>query len=319
LSSGLRLIREWRQKKQIDSPIQDIALAPASSDLIEDTLLPMFLREATGAQLYGVATEDYLDIPFPDPDSFIRLRFTLQEAERSSCELRNASVLLLRRIGLKHFSKQKLVADDYSRHAQLNKCHQVWFEAEQQAERDSRWSKDDRVAMSNLKVTLCATKAYIGCAASVLQAPYDAYLDTFKALVHHAEIVLNAMDLNNTHAAKFKFEMSIIPPLYHTATRCRCPVTRRKAVALLARGPPREGLWDAEQHVLVANRVIEMEESELNPETGWPVERTRLWSSVIDANMDARGGFWAYFLPSEWVGEVDATGKQRVIQERFNL
>jgi hypothetical protein len=62
-----------------------------------------------------------------------------------------------------------------------------------------------------------------------------------------------------------------------------------------------------------------MEESELNPETGWPVERTRLWSSVIDANMDARGGFWAYFLPSEWVGEVDATGKQRVIQERFNL
>ena len=318
-SNGLRLIREWRQQKRIDTPIQDVTLASASSDLIEDTLLPMFLREATAAQLYGVATEDHLDIPFPDPDSFIRRPFTLQEAERSSCELRNASVLLLRRIGLKHILKQKLVANDYNRQARLNECHRMWFETEQQAERDSQRSEDDRVSMSNLKVFLYATMAYIGCAASVLQVSYDAYLDAFKALVHHAEIVLNGMTLHKTHAAKFTFEMSIIPPLYHTATRCRCPITRRKAVSLLARGPPREGLWDAEQHVLVLNRVIEMEESELDPETGWPVERTRLWSSVIDANMDAQGGFWAYFLPSEWVGVVDATGKQRLIQERFNL
>ena len=320
MSSGLRLLCEWQQKRRVDSPLGDTACASRPpGDLIEGTLLPMFLRGATSAQLYGVATEDHLGIPFPDPSTFIRLPFNLKEAERSCCELRNASVLLLRRIAMRRSLKHDLVADDYERHAQLNECHRIWFETERQTEETAQWPEDDRVALSNLKVALYATKTYIGCAASVLQTPYDAYIDTFKALIHHAEIVLNAMNLNNTHAAKFTFEMSIIPPLYHTATRCRCPITRRKAVALLARGPPREGLWDAEQHVLVSNRVIEMEESELDPETGWPVERTRLWSSVIDANMDANGGFWAYFLPSEWVGVVDATGKQRLIQERFNL
>ena len=144
-------------------------------------------------------------------------------------------------------------------------------------------------------------------------------LARLRALIHEAETVLNALQTSHPHAANFTFEISIVAPLYHTATRCRCPTTRRKAVALLARHPPREGLWDAEQHVLVTRRVIEMEESELDSSTGWPVERTRLYSSVIDANMDANGGFWVYFLPAEWVGEVDASGKQRLIQERFNM
>jgi hypothetical protein len=175
------------------------------------------------------------------------------------------------------------------------------------------------LSLSALKVGLYATTSYVGCAASTLQTPYDAYLQTFRALVRHASTVLDAISPVKPHAAKFTFEMSIIPPLYHTAHRCRCPVTRRKAIALLARSPPREGLWDADQHVLVAERIVELEESELDLETGWPVEQTRLYSSVIDANMDAKGGFWVYFLPSGWVGELDSAGKQRLLHERFQM
>ncbi|KAF9700725.1 hypothetical protein EKO04_001815 [Ascochyta lentis] len=319
MTNGLRLISEWQQQQRVDSPFQDSVCTTGPAGLIEEILLPMFQRGMTSAQLYGVRTEDHFDIPFPDPDRFTKLPFSLSEAERSSRELRNASVLFLRQVGVRHMQKIALDAAATSRQTQLLECHRVWFERVQIAEATLPWSEKDRTSLCALKVTLYATTTYIGCVMSVLQVPYDRYLDTFKALIRNAEIVLDAMDLNTTHAAKFTFEMSIIPPLYHTATRCRCPDTRRKAISLLERGPPREGLWDADQHVLATRRVVELEESELDSETGWPVERTRLYSSVIDGNMDAKGGFWVYFLPSEWVGEVDATGKQRLLQERFNM
>lgn len=319
MTNGLRLISEWQQQQRADSPFEALAVTNCPKSLIEDVLLPMFQRGMTSAQLYGVATEDHYDISFPEPDRFIEHPFSLTEAERLSRELRNASVLFLRQTGLKTFQKIALDAKDLEQQAHLTECHRIWFERAQRAEDSQQWSVDDLISLSALRVAQYATVTYVGCATSVLQVPYDAYLETFQALIHHAEIVLNAMDLNKTHAAKFTFEMTIIPPLYHTATRCRCPSTRRKAVSLLARRPPREGLWDADQHVLVTKRVIELEESELDPETGWPVERTRLYSSVIDANMDANGGFWAYFVPSEWVDEVDATGQRRQLQEHFNL
>ncbi|KAJ4342532.1 hypothetical protein N0V95_006933 [Ascochyta clinopodiicola] len=319
MTNGLRLISEWQQQRKIDAPLQGSACTTGPTGLIEEILLPMFQRGITSAQLYGVKTEDHLDIPFPDPDRFLKLPFSLEEAERSSRELRNASVLFLRQVGFKHMGKIPLDVADTVQQAQLLECHRVWFERVQIAEDTLRWSKNDRVSLSALKVALYATTTYIGCVTTVLQVPFDKYLHTFKALIRNAEIVLDAMDLNKTHSAKFTFEASIIPPLNHTATRCRCPSTRRKAISLLERGPPREGLWDAEQHVLVTRRVVELEEAELDPETGWPVERTRIYSSVTDGNMDVNGGFWVYFIPSAWVGEVDATGKQRQWQERFHM
>lgn len=317
MTNGLRLIREWQQKNE--SPSKNLVSANGSDNLIQGILLPMFQRVMTSAQLYGVATEDHLDIIFPNPDSFIRLPLTLYEAERSSRELRNASLLFLRQIGAKNLQRTALSEEDLEQQARLIECHRIWFERIQVAEDSQQWSRDELIPLSALKVALYATSSYTGCAASVLQVTYDMYLPTFQALLRHAKIVLDAMEIKCTHTARFTFEMSIIPPLYHTAVRCRCPVTRREAISLLARHPRREGLWDAEQHVLVAKRVIELEERELDPATAWPPEHTRLFSSVIDANMDAKGNFWARFVPSGWVGQLDATGKQQEMMERLSL
>ncbi|KAJ8114265.1 hypothetical protein OPT61_g3821 [Boeremia exigua] len=319
MTNGLKLIHEWQQKKKADLPSLNLAYGKDSGSVIDDILLPMFQRGMTSAQLYGVPTEEHLDIPFPDPDCFIRLPFTLQEAERSSRELRNASVLYIRRTLIRVTHSIPFDGKCREQQAQLTECHRVWFERVQIAEDSQQWSRDELVALSALKVTLYATTTHIECSDTTLQVPFDRYLHTFRALVRHAEIVLDAMDLKSTHAAKFTFDMTLIPQLFHTATRCRCPTTRREAVALLSRGLPREGLWDAEQHALVARRAIEMEEREVDPKTGWPVERSRLYTSVIDANMDAGGGFWVTFVPSGWVFEVDASGKPRQILERFNM
>lgn len=78
-------------------------------------------------------------------------------------------------------------------------------------------------------------------------------------------------------------------------------MTRREAVALLKMNPPREGIWDSETHVALANRVIEIEESSLDPVTGWPTESSRLWCSVQDANGYANGKILVTFALAQWV------------------
>ncbi|KAF2995727.1 hypothetical protein E8E13_004765 [Curvularia kusanoi] len=311
MTNGLRLIRDWTN---------DSISITRPGTLIEHMLLPMFQRGVTSALLYGVAAEEHYDIPVPDPNAFIKLPFSLLEAERTSRELRNASIVFVRNVSIKWHGGIAPSWEDLQTQAQLIACHQRWLHhVESFSNSLPPSSTVDRVSFSALKVVQYATFVHVACATSTHQTAYDAYLPTFYALLDEAEIVLDAISASKptSPAANFTFEISLVAPLSHTATRCRCPTTRRRAISLLERGPPREGLWDAEQHVLVARRTVELEERELDPESGWPVERTRLYSSVIDANMDAAGGFWVYFLPSEWIGMLDEAGKQRMLQERF--
>jgi hypothetical protein len=80
----------------------------------------------------------------------------------------------------------------------------------------------------------------------------------------------------------FTFEIGLIPPLYFTAINCRHLLLRRKAVALLRQGSRREGLRDAEPMARVAERVIKLEENNLEAGTdGWPEEKGRIHDVAI--------------------------------------
>ena len=64
---------------------------------------------------------------------------------------------------------------------------------------------------------------------------------------------------------------------------------------------------------MVARRVIEIEESEVDRETGRPVQRTRLASALIDGNIDENGGFWVSFTTASWIsrGRVPRKSSRR--------
>lgn len=53
---------------------------------------------------------------------------------------------------------------------------------------------------------------------------------------------------------------------------------------------------------------MEMEEVEVD-DRGRPTERARLWSSVIDLNVEHNREFWAIFYPATWVNDIDGEGK----------
>ncbi|KAF2467052.1 uncharacterized protein BDR25DRAFT_336206 [Lindgomyces ingoldianus] len=361
LNSGLKIISEWQQGRlnsSLVSPLSSQSSLAISREfsgpttMIEDSLIPMFTRAIASALLYGVRIEQIFEIPCPRPQSFPERPFTtILEAQSSIHELRNPTILFARTMAQKLIRRKLITAEDLQHQTHLLECHHAWIRALQILEHEGSLSKEDKVVASSLKVGYYSTYIMLACATEVRQKPHDAHISSFKAINHHAKVVLDSMGFHasssssppSVHpsspssacggatsvspprpssraAANFTFEISLIPCLHFTATRCRCPITRREAVSLLALNPPREALWDAEQHVAVSNRVIEIEESEVDPGTGWPVERTRLWCAVIDGNMDQNGGFWVIFALASWVQEREfsrASGERRRLDSQW--
>lgn len=363
LSSGLKMISEWQQgdlhsppsnvtvqarwgqggytsplNKQPPSPSQNFlptlnwSPRPAAT-LIEDSLLPIYSRAITGALLYGVFIEDIYDIPIPYPKTFPGRTFTnIHDAQEAFLAVQNPSVRFACRMGMNLFLQRPVTDKIQQDQAQLLACHKSWYRELQKFEQENPLSKEDRLMASALKINYYTGYVAVACGTDVCQMQYDAHLSSFKALIHHAKILIDSMDLptpfssdpsvsqsnsspSNSRlrpAAHFTFDVSLIPSLHWTATRCRCPVNRREAVALLDRNPPREAIWDAEQHATVAKRAIEIEESHVDPETGFPRAEARLWAAVIDGNMDRNGGFWVTFALADWVrkGALGSAGRR---------
>ncbi|KAI4954040.1 hypothetical protein J4E91_001749 [Alternaria rosae] len=286
----------------------------------EDKLIPIFTRGIAQALLYGSRIQEDLEIPQLVHATYSKRPFvSLSETQQAYFELRNASISHLYTMGRRTLLRQESCLELYQERDNLLACHHVWYENMRRFEKQHALSGDELIAASALKVSYHTTFVYVSCSATVIEKTYDNYLDHFKEILRHAQAIIDSRPPTNPNTAHFTFDIAIIPQLYFVATRCRCPVTRREAVALLERNPPREGLWDVQQHVVVSKRAIEMEEAEVNPDTGWPVEETRLWNCIIKAGMDRSGGFEATFLPATWIGLVDANGNQKMIREFFVL
>ncbi|KAH8725889.1 hypothetical protein GQ44DRAFT_652071 [Phaeosphaeriaceae sp. PMI808] len=332
LTNGLKIISEYNKRtcgdsfvsppsKSLDEPSTTTSFE--RSALIEDELRPIFVEAIASALLYGVDVEKSINVSDPSPRHYQTLHFkNLREAQISAHELRNQSILLIRDMSQRIVFTYEIpfTPKELKRQAVVLECQRAWHGALTKYRCTHTLSGDEELTVSALLTHHHATHIWAACVGDICQTAFDAHLESFQTILYHARLVLDSMDSNPFQpAANFTFRICIIPAIYFVATRCRCPVTRREAVNLLARNPPREALWDAEQHVVVLKRVIEIEEKVLDPVTGWPGEETRLWSSVIDANMDSRGGFWAYFTPIGWLHEKATDGKPKTVQEHFIL
>jgi hypothetical protein len=332
LTNGLKIISEHRKQKGRDATIlrpsssSDHVCTPISaktSSLLEDELEPIFVRSLASAMMYGVDVEATVQIPAPDLAYYQDLRFSnLREVQMSAYQLRNQSILRIRDFARQIVWDQRKVATAEELHQRdiVLACQRAWLAAMEQYRATHTLSEADELAISALLMHYYITYNWLATVEEIRESAFDAHLDDFKTVLYHARRILDAMDLDTTKpVAWFTFEISICPALYFVARSGRCPVTRREAVSLLERNPPREGLWDAAQHAIVSKRVIELEEAEVDPATGWPVERARFWNTVIDANMDEKGGFWVSFMPVTEVQKPASEGKPEFVLEFFTM
>ncbi|KAF2640268.1 hypothetical protein P280DRAFT_452890 [Massarina eburnea CBS 473.64] len=312
LYNGVKVISEWYQNYSKDGTstknsvpsISEITRAAFESGTTMTEIVPMFFRTVTCALLFGVEIEKIIGMPVTTPRSFDHRPFyDIYDARTASLEFQNASLAFIRDTAPRSFPPPKVRRKTIALQERLLEGHRSWWHAFEVFERSTQLSPEEKAMASELKAGWYAIFIAVACVTSVEQTPYDAYIDYFKAVVRHIKRVFDYKGLPQQPAANFTFEVMLLPLLYFALQRCRCPTTRREALAQMERNAPREALWDYDQHALVSRRVIDIEEEEVDPVTGWPVEDTRLWCAVLDGSIESTGGFWVNFARATWVVE----------------
>ena len=96
------------------------------------------------------------------------------------------------------------------------------------------------------------------------QTMWDVFCPQFQRVVELAALVVEFYkEPFNNQGPRYCMDMNIVAPLFAVAHRCRHPVIRRKAVALLYAPSRQEGIWESRMTACAAERLIEMEEAGL--------------------------------------------------------
>ena len=113
------------------------------------------------------------------------------------------------------------------------------------------------------------------------QMNWDVFCPQFERIVELAALVVASYtEPFENQGPTYCIDMNIVAPLYAVAHRCRHPVIRRKAIALLYAASRQEGIWESRMTARCAERVIEMEEAGLGTVTC--CEDIPKWNRVTD-------------------------------------
>lgn len=93
---------------------------------------------------------------------------------------------------------------------------------------------------------------------------YDSYLPEFEYVTSTCARLL-ASSYGAKRCTRFSFEAGFIPPLHFTATKCRDPIIRRKAIDILSSTSRQEGMWDSLLCGRIATWLMNCEEEGLSP------------------------------------------------------
>lgn len=113
-----------------------------------------------------------------------------------------------------------------------------------------------------LRMYYNSTLVWASTRLSLTEMTFDDFTSNFEQIVHYADIFLRSRFDDRT---TFTFETGAVAPLFLTATRCRIPSLRRKALDLMRKAPRKECFHGAESTAEVAGRVIDIEEEGLTP------------------------------------------------------
>lgn len=103
---------------------------------------------------------------------------------------------------------------------------------------------------------------WLSACTSPLQTSFDMHMADFAAIVDHAQAVLQSLDTSTATGRLLTVEGDTVPALLFVAEKCRHPLLRRKALQLLRRTPPRDGLWHSVAAPSLVEQLIATEEGD---------------------------------------------------------
>lgn len=244
--------------------------------LIKDDLVPIYTRLSLTSFLFGSR-------PAPIP-GHLKGVDEIPSAFPSMEDARYCLFLLLDE-GLRFTARGQPAA--YAPSPDLEELNLLAFEQQSLLTRLSDWRVAFAVFIASRKRPLATDQnllqiyhttavIWISTALQPFETAYDAHTPAFASIITDASAVLSCSNARSQFPS-FTFETELIAPLYWMAIKCRHPLLRRAAVSLLMRDElrnRRENMWSGKESIVVATRVIELEEAQGNTRYSSPGERS---------------------------------------------
>lgn len=145
----------------------------------------------------------------------------------------------------------------------------------------------------------------------------DSFNDHFSKVIRLVNRYLSSSTTTDSRPV-FALDSGIIPALYLTAYKCRCPRLRREAISLMALAPCQEGLWDGRVIAKFMAEVVKLEESRAGKfvaECNDVVEEARCSDVLVLFHTERVG--WGLLVCGRYCHESD--GRLEIWEEEFLL
>lgn len=262
--------------------------AKATMQRIKEYILPFLNRIELLSMLFGnVSSWDYpVDLLHSVPDEFDHIR----HARDSFVHVANLTVRFIK--DMKHKKMSRLVLpDDLTRQAAIMRQLKVWAEKLDKFLASGKASGMEVDAAKTLQMHQIVAEQWLARCTEPEESANDDAIPEFERAIELAEAVQSFSGTREQRMAMnsstFLFDMEIVSPLYYIASRCRHPLLRRRAIALLKQTQRREGLWDSNMAAAIAERTMEIEEMNLIALDGreLPAEVDRVYNSEIHSEV----------------------------------
>ncbi|KAG4427536.1 hypothetical protein IFR05_016979 [Cadophora sp. M221] len=162
---------------------------------------------------------------------------------------------------------------------------------------------------ANFLLSTCQTTKEMVC---------DSFNDQFDKVVRLARQYLELQFAEGKTTPVFALDSGIIPALYLTAYKCRCPSIRREAISLMAQAPCQEGMWDGKVVAKFMNQVTELEEGRASTavlDSSDVKEKARCSDALVLFHSERVG--WGRLLCARYCHESD--GQLVMWEKQFQL
>jgi hypothetical protein len=150
---------------------------------------------------------------------------------------------------------------------------------------DEIGGKEQSIIMKLTKIHYNLNHIQLAGAFFVKETEFDAYLPEYTTIVELSEEVYPYLTQNSNSV--FRFFLGIVYALSAVGFRCRDSHIRGRAIALLQRGPYREGIWDALGVGKLTDWIRRVEEEGID-ENGYIPDSKRAVCTLCDVDLKAK-------------------------------
>ncbi|KAM0723163.1 hypothetical protein Q7P37_001363 [Cladosporium fusiforme] len=270
--SGMSIALASAGGKSINSPG-----SPSSS--IRDKVAPFLNRLELLAILFG------RDPPYEyglEPSETVPQRFTtIMEARDSLVHIMNLSTRFIRHTKEPRYNN-KISSEDIRYYSKLLASLCDWKQTLDAYLSTQQPTAHLAEAASTLEIHQIASITWLNRSLNNREDVTDTDIPLYERAVQLAETL---QPTTQATTSSFLFDMEYVSPLYLVAMKCRHPLIRRRAIAVLRRCTRREGLWDSLKAAAIAERIVQIEEEGMEVLDGsvLPEERMRVHNCHIDS------------------------------------